>query len=131
MNQLLYVFLSVFSGTNEWTHRYLERMKEITPKPCLVPTVAFYRHPVEGLKFRIELRLPIEISAAYLWTDFSNCAMFCSVGANNYVAGFNLENRCRLKWLRGHENIVSVVKFSSDASKLISGSLDNSVIIWD
>lgn len=106
-------------------------MKETTPKPYLVPTVAFYRHPVEDLKFHIELRLPIESDHAYLSTDFSKCGTFCSTVTNKHVAVFNFKNGSRLKWLRGHEDIASVVKFCADGSKLVSGSLDMSVIVWD
>lgn len=44
---------------------------------------------------------------------------------------YNLENKSRLQWLKGHENHVSVVKFNSDSSKLVSGSLDGCVMVWN
>lgn len=44
---------------------------------------------------------------------------------------FSLKTQSRLKLLQGHDKNVSVVKFSSDATTVVSGSFDNNIIIWD
>lgn len=118
LNQLFYAYLSGLSKKKEWIRRYLERIKQVTPKPFLVPSVAFYKHPVDDLKLDIDLKLPDQKDFAYFMTDFSAKDWYCVTGANNDVVVYNLGNRSRLM-------------FNSDASKLISGSLNNRVIVWD
>lgn len=131
LHHAFFAHLYVFSKTNQWVHRFLERLNEVTPAPFLLPIVSFYRIPVDDLKFQMDLRLPNQNYFAFYTTDFSKCEKYCVAGANNDVIVFNLKNRSRLKWLKGHEKHVNVVKLSFDACKVISGSLDGNVIVWD
>lgn len=117
--------------TNEWIYRFLERLKDATPKPYLDAMVTFYEPRGDDLKFDIDYMPPSENGDAYLTTDFSTCDRYLAAGANRDVVVFSLDTQNRLKWCKGHEKDVSVVKFSSDASMIISGSLDNNVIVWD
>lgn len=131
LTQILYGYLSGLSESNEWIRRYLEKMRQSTPKPVLAPTVSLYKHPVDHMKFHVELKLPHQNEFAYFCTDFSTCDTYCAAGADHDVAVYNLDSRNRLKWLKGHKGHVCVVKFSSDASLLVSGSQDRLVIVWD
>lgn len=131
VNQRFNAYLFLFGKTNDWIRRFLERMSEAMPKPFLVPTVSFYRHPVDDMKLDINLRVPGQSGSTYFMTDFSRCERFCAGAANHGIVVLSMKNQSRLKWLRGHDKNVNVVKFSTDARKLISGSLDCNVIIWD
>lgn len=106
-------------------------MNAVTPKPFLAGLVSFYRPPGDDLKFQIQLKSPGKNNFAYFSTDFSDCEEYIVAGSGHDVVIVSLETRDRLKWLKGHDENVSVVKFSSDASKVLSGSFDNSVIVWD
>lgn len=55
--------------------------------------------------------------------------MAASVGHD--VVVFDLDTNQRLKCLKGHDDNVYVLKFNSDASKVVSGSLNHSIIVWN
>lgn len=112
--------LFLLSKTDDWLHRYLQFVKEATPKPCLVPIVSFYRPPGEDQKFDVDCNTPGE-------KEF----YFLMAGVLQEVLVSSLETQNRLKCLKGHEKNVTVVKFCSDSSRVVSGFFDNKVIIWN
>lgn len=81
------------------------------------------------MKRRIEVQSPGEKQVVYLCTDFSTNEIVA--GDRHAVMVYSIETQLRLKRLKGHKKNVTAVMFSSDASKVISGSIDCSVIVWD
>lgn len=74
--------------------------------------------PMEGQKVR---------SVAY-----SNNGKFFAVGLENKIARiFNVNNYTPTNTFRGHKSVVYQIAFSHDDNYLITGSQDNSVMIWD
>lgn len=125
----LFADLFLVSKTN-WMRQFLERMKEVVPKPFLEETVSFYRPPGDDLKFHLDFRSP-GTNEPYLTVDFSTCERYTAAGSSHDIVVFNVETMHRLKLLKGHTKEIAIVKFSSDSSRLFSGSMDNNVIIWD
>lgn len=128
---IFFCHLFLLSKTDDWIRHFLERLKQTLPRPFLEAVVSFYRPPGDDLKWEIYMNSPGKSPHVYLSTDFSICERYSVAGASKDVSVFRLKTLNRLKWLKGHRKNVSVVKFSSDARKVISGSFDNSVIIWD
>lgn len=131
LSHLFFANLFLYSQTNAWMSQFLKRIKEVLSEPFLEPTLSFYQPLPDEFKFEIDLRSQGKRGFAYLNTDFSTCDRWCASGENNDVLVCSMENMHRLACLKGHKKNVSVVKFNSDASRVISGSFDNSIIIWD
>lgn len=129
LSHLFYSSLFLLSKTNEWIQLFLERMKDVTQSPFLEPVLTSYRPPGDDLKFEIEYKVSDETESCFLSTDYTD--RYLAGATNSGVVVFNLETQERMKCLNVHEKNVSVVKFSTDASKVISGSFDNNVIVWD
>lgn len=128
---LLFADLFAMSTTNEWIFRFLERIKDVSPKPILVPIGSYCRPNWDDMKFEIDFISPGKKDFAYFCTDYSACDRLRVAAANHDVVVSSLETRQRLAWLKGHEKHISIVKFNSDSSNVISGSFDNNVIAWD
>lgn len=130
ISHVLFLHLFIYSKTNEWMHLFLERLKEILPSPFLEPVVSFYERAGDDLKFHIQLKAPGKNELAYFSTQLSSCGKYCVSASQRDVLVFCLKRTNRLSCLKGHEKNVSEVKLNSDASMVISGSFDSSIIVW-
>lgn len=65
LSHIFFADLLLFSKTNELIHRFLERMKDIVPKPFLEGIVSFYRTPGDDLKFEFEHKAPRQAEVCY------------------------------------------------------------------
>lgn len=131
---LSHLFLTDYylvSKTDEWLSRFLERVEDATPKPFFEPIASLYRQHGDDLKCDIDLRPRAYKEYVGLSTDSSICHRFCGAGAYHGVTVSCSETQQHLKLLKGHEKNVSVVKFNSDSSTIISGSLDQNVSVWE
>ena len=58
-------------------------------------------------------------------------SQICTCGMDKYVCVTDVATGKSLRKYRGHAGIVNCVKYNEDSSVILSGSTDNSVMIWD
>lgn len=123
--------LFVLSKTSEFLERFLQFVKASTPKPYLVPTMCFYHAPEDGLAAAIDLNRTDQENVVFSCLKVSKCEQYLAAGVGNDISVSNLDTGEQLQYLKGHHDIVVTVKFNSNASRIISGSHDGNVIVWD
>lgn len=62
--------------------------------------------------------------------DFSKCQRYLAAGVGHNIAVMNIARGRRLRCLEDHVHTVSVLKFNSSATKIVSSCSDR-IIIWD
>lgn len=131
---LSYILLSglhALSETNEELARFVYNVKKATPKPYLTPLDSSYRPHRQGLQATINVKQSYQDTRGVKAVGFSKCGRYLVAGLGLDVVEMSIEQRKKMGCFKGHGEVVTVVTFNSDTSKIISGSEDGNVIVWD
>lgn len=93
--------------------------------------VSFYQPRRDGLKAIVNVKKSEQDEGGIGCSAFSKFERYLLAGQETDVVIMSMDTREKLGCLNGHNSFVSVVKFNSDASKIISGSHDANIFVWD
>ncbi len=104
---------------------YLNSVEKYTPKPYLVPVSSFFPELNRALITEIPVGGRCDCVAS------SPCGRYIAAGAGADILVARSSSGETLRRLRGHAETVSCVAFAAGFEKIVSGSVDGKVMMWD
>ncbi len=104
---------------------YLQSVEKCTPKPYLLPVNSFF------LELDSALIMEVPVGPRCLCVANSPCGRYIAVGAEADIVV--AERTCGeiLQRLRGHTNVVTCIEFTAGWNKIVSGSADGKIMVWE
>ncbi len=104
---------------------YLKSVESCTPKPFLLPVSTFFPELASAPKIEVPIGGDCEC------IDCSPCGNYVTAGTKNEIVVAEIRTGETLQRLRGHTQVVWSVHFVQGSKKIVSGSRDGTVMVWD
>ncbi len=104
---------------------YLKSVEKYAPKPCLVPVSSFFP------ELNSALITEIPVGGRCTCVSSSPCGRYIAAGAGADILVASISSGEILQRLRGHSEDVYCVAFAAGWEKVVSGSGDGKVMIWE